>query len=86
MSLIFRLPMQGNTQNWQWRSAAPSEHLWKAFIERMRGVAKRLMDPRLIEGSEEHTNYCVTGSSHDSLSGIESPGSGADGRSNKRMV
>jgi DNA-binding transcriptional LysR family regulator len=22
-----RLPMQGNTQNWQWRSAAPSEHL-----------------------------------------------------------
>jgi DNA-binding transcriptional LysR family regulator len=58
----------------------------KAFIEQMRGVAKRLMDLRLVEGSEEHTKYYVTGSGHDSLSGTESRGSGANGRSNQRMV
>jgi DNA-binding transcriptional LysR family regulator len=58
----------------------------KAFIEQMRGVAKRLMDPRLVEDSEEHTKYCVTGSGHDSFSGTESRGSRANGRSNQRIV
>jgi hypothetical protein len=58
----------------------------KAFIEQMRGVAKRLVDPRLVEGSEEHTKYFVTGSGHDSLSGTESRGSSANGRSNQRVV
>jgi DNA-binding transcriptional LysR family regulator len=58
----------------------------KAFIEQMRGVAKRLMDPPLVEDSEERTKYCVTGSGHDSFSGTESRGSGANGRSNQRMV
>lgn len=58
----------------------------KAFIEQMRGVAKRLKDPRLVEGSEERTKICVTGIRNDSLSGIESQGSGANGRSNQRMV
>jgi DNA-binding transcriptional LysR family regulator len=63
----------------------------KAFLEQMRGVAKRLMesrpaeafkDARLVEGSKEHTKSCVTGIDYDSLSGTELRGSGANGRSN----
>ena len=62
----------------------------KAFIEQVRGAAKRPMEkpsreafnyPRLVKGSEEHTKI-----GHDSPSGTKLWGSGANGRSNKRMA
>jgi hypothetical protein len=57
-----------------------------ALVEAVHGAHVDAVHDFAANTAREHPKYYVTGSDHDSLSGTESRGSGANGRSNQRMV
>jgi hypothetical protein len=57
-----------------------------ALVEPVHGAHVDAVHDFAANTAQERPKYCVTGSDHDSLSGTESRGSGANGRSNQRMA